>query len=280
MRTLVLLFQCNDQRGIVAGISDFIFRCGGNIITADQHSTDPENGHFFLRVEFYIDEARWPLERLRGDFSRIGEQFKADWRFYNKDERLRMGIFVSRTDHCLVDLLYLWRSGELKVDIPFVLSDHEEHKKTVELYGIPFHYIPASKDDRRERELLSAAKDSSDFLVFARFMLIVSGEFINGYGKDIINIHHSFLPSFKGANPYKQAYERGVKVIGATAHYVTEKLDEGPIISQMVEHVSHKDSVEALVRKGRNLEKRALSQAVSDHVDYRITKYKNRTIVF
>lgn len=279
MRTLILLFGCRDQKGIVAKISDFIFRHDGNIVTADQHSTDPEGGHFFIRVEFVLEQERYTKKDLISAFSDIGKEFGADWNFYDKSETLRMGIFVSEPDHCLVDLLYLWSAGELKVKIPFVLSNFEKHRKLVTGYNIPFYYVPADKENRREQELLSYAV-STDFLVLARYMLILSPDFLKKYNKDIINIHHGFLPFFKGAEPASRALKEGVKVIGATAHFVNSKLDEGPIIAQEVESVSHKDSLDDLIRKGKNLEKRALAGAIASYVDYRIIKYENKTIVF
>ena len=279
MRTLILLFGCRDQKGIVAKISDFIFRHDGNIVTADQHSTDPEGGHFFIRVEFVLEQERYTKKDLISAFSDIGKEFGADWNFYDKSETLRMGIFVSEPDHCLVDLLYLWSAGELKVKIPFVLSNFEKHRKLVTGYNIPFYYVPADKENRREQELLSYAV-SKDFLVLARYMLILSPDFLKKYNKDIINIHHGFLPFFKGAEPASRALKEGVKVIGATAHFVNSKLDEGPIIAQEVESVSHKDSLDDLIRKGKNLEKRALAGAIASYVDYRIIKYENKTIVF
>ena len=279
MRTFILLFGCLDQKGIVAKISDFIFRHGGNIVTADQYSTDPEGGHFFIRVEFILDEDQYTKKDITSAFSPIGSQFRADWNFYDKSETLRMGIFVSEPDHCLVDLLYLWSAGELKVKIPFVLSNFEKHRKIVTGYNIPFYYAPANKDNRREQELLSYA-GSTDFLVLARYMLILSCDFLKKYNKDIINIHHGFLPFFKGADPAARALKEGVKVIGATAHFVNNELDEGPIIAQEVENVSHKDSREDLIRKGKNLEKKALAVAISSYIDYRIIKYENKTIVF
>jgi formyltetrahydrofolate deformylase len=193
-----------------------------------------------------------------------------------------MGIFVSKQDHCLVDLLYLHRSGELRVEIPFVISNHDTVREIVESAGIAFYNFPVKPETKaeKEKEQLSLAKDKSDFLVLARYMQIFSAGFVDEYGKDIINIHHSFLPSFKGSNPYRQAYERGVKVIGATAHYVTAELDEGPIISQMVEPVSHRDSISMLKRKGRNLEKLALASAIQAHLEHRVIRYENKTIVF
>lgn len=276
MQTVILLFQCADQKGIVARISDFIFQQDGNIITADQYSTDPMNGHFFLRIEFYIDEAVHSLETLSRAFEPLAKEFQAKWQFYAKDKKLRMGILVSKPDHCLFDLLYLWKSGDLNVDIPCVVSNHPDHKILVEQYGVQYHYVP----DVSEKKILNLISDTTDFLVLARYMQVLSADFLAQYGKDMINIHHSFLPSFKGANPYKQAFEKGVKVIGATSHFVTEDLDSGAIISQMVEPVSHKDDVASLIRKGKNLEKRALSHAIHNYLDYRIMRFQDKTIVF
>ena len=276
----ILLFQSKDQKGIVAGITDFIFRKGGNIITAEQYSTDPANGHFFFRVEFCLGEGAVGADGLSRDFEMVAGRFAAQWRIFDGASRMRMGILVSRPGHCLFDLLYLWRSGDLRVDIPFVISNHEEHRLLVEQFGVPFHFIPSTSSDRREAELLARVKGSSDFLVLARYMLTLSRDFLDSYGRDIINIHHGFLPSFKGARPYHQAYEHGVKVIGATAHFVTESLDEGPIICQKVEAVSHKDDVESLMRKGRNIEKHALSSAVADYAGHRVMRFGGKTIVF
>jgi len=280
MRKFILLFQCLDQKGIVARISDFILKHGGNIITADQYSTDPEGGYFFMRVEFILSKAQYDRDALAEEFLTIGKEFLAQWKIIDKSESLRMGIFLSEDDHCLIDLLYLWIAGELNVKIPFVLSNSEKHRKLLSQHNIPFYYVPASKENRREKELLSYALDSTDFLVLARYMLVLSPEFLLKYNKDIINIHHGFLPAFKGADPYGRALKEGVKVIGATAHFVSDKLDEGPIISQEVEHVSHKDNRQALIRKGRNLEKKALANAILSYVDYRIIKHESKTIVF
>ncbi len=280
MRRFVLLFQCRDQLGIVAKISDFILKYGGNIVTADQHSTDPEGGYFFIRIEFILDKDQYSRKDLSTAFIPVGKEFNADWNFYDLAQDLRMGIFVSEPDHCLVDLLYLWNAGELKVKIPFVLSNYEKHRKVVAAYNIPFYYVPADKNNRREQELLSYALGATDFLVLARYMLVLSPDFLKKYNNDIINIHHGFLPFFKGADPAARALKEGVKVIGATAHFVKDELDEGPIIAQEVQNVSHKDSRQDLVRKGKNLEKKALASAVSSYIDYRIIKHENKTIVF
>jgi len=280
MRTFILLFQCRDQKGIVARISDFILKHGGNIITADQHSTDPQGGCFFMRVEFILDAEQYDKKSLSSAFLPVAREFGADWELFDKSETLRMGIFVSEPDHCLVDLLYLWSARELKVKIPFVLSNCEKHRKLVTQYNLLFHYVPANKDNRRESELLAYAFGSTDFLVLARYMLVLSPDFLQKYNKDIINIHHGFLPFFKGADPYGRALKEGVKVIGATAHFVTNQLDEGPIITQEVGQVSHKDNREDLIRKGRNLENKALAGAISSYIDHRIIKHENKTIVF
>jgi formyltetrahydrofolate deformylase len=279
-KTWVLLFQCPDQRGIVAKISDFIFQLDGNIITADQYATARQGGTFFIRIEFVISRDRWNKQSLSQAFLPVIRHFGAHWSLFDKEDPLRMGIFVSQPDHCLFELLYLWKSGELKVRIPFVVSNCEAHRELVSQFGIPFHFVPATRQERKEQELLAIAGEASDFLVLARYMLTLSGDFLARYGKDIINIHHSFLPSFKGARPYQQAYDNGVKVIGATAHFVVEHLDEGPIISQEVVRVTHRDDVESLKRKGKNLEKLALSHALLQYIDYRIIRYQNKTIVF
>jgi len=276
----ILLLQCRDKKGIVAGVSQFILEHDGNIITADQHTTDPEGGYFFMRVEFMADEKRYNRASLSENFAGVAQAFEAEWAIYNKNDTLRMGIMVSEPGHCLIDILYLWRSRELGVEIPFVASNYEGHRGLVEQFKLPFYFIPANKINRREEEFLALAKDNTDFLVLARYMLVLSGKFLKQYPGDIINIHHGFLPSFKGADPYRQALDKGVKVIGATAHFVTEQLDEGPIISQQVEHVSHKDSYDSLVRKGRNLEKLALADALRSYLDYRIIRHRDTTIVF
>lgn len=279
LRTFVLLFQCEDQKGIVAGISDFILNCAGNIITADQHSTNPQGGYFFMRVEFLLGPQPDKNALLCG-FSAVAAKFSAQWRLYDKSELLRMGLLVTRADHCLREILYLWEIGELLVDIPFVISNNEKHRKLVLQHDIPYFFIPADKTNRREQEILSYVKDKTDFLVLARYMLVFSNDFLREYTKDIINIHHGFLPSFKGADPYRKALEEGVKVIGSTAHFVNEQLDEGPIISQAVEGVSHKDNLKSLIKKGRDLEKKALTAAISSYIDYRIIRHENKTIVF
>jgi formyltetrahydrofolate deformylase len=279
MNNFILLLQCQDQKGIVAQVSDFIFRSGGNITSADQYTTCPQDGQFLMRVEFVIDAAGHDKAYLEKGFAQVSLKFRGQYKIFEKKNPLRMGILVSKPDHCLFDILYLWKSQELLATIAFVISNYEGHRELVEQYKIPFYFIPATKQDNKEFEILKLVADT-DFLVLARYMLLLSEEFLKKYAKDIINIHHGFLPSFKGAHPYKQALQKGVKVIGATAHFVTEKLDEGPIISQVVEPVSHKDDLDSLVRKGKNLEKRALAEALHNYLDYRVIRHNNKTIVF
>lgn len=282
METAILLMQCPDQKGIVAKISDFAYRYDANIIQSDQHTTDPTNGLFFMRLEFCFDQNIVSSKHLEEEFGILARTMNAQWRIHYVTKLLRMGILVSKQDHCLFDILYRWRSGELPVEIPLIVSNHENAKELADQFNIPFHYIPVDSDSKelQEEKILNVVSDKTDFLVLARYMRILSESFLSNYKKNIINIHHSFLPSFKGANPYRQAYERGVKVIGATAHYVTGDLDEGPIIEQIVERVSHRDNVEDLIRKGKNLEKIAFANAIQAHVEHRIIRYQNKTVVF
>jgi formyltetrahydrofolate deformylase len=282
METAVFLVQCLDQKGIIAKISDFVFRYDANIIQSDQYTTDSFNGLFFMRVEFCYDPQIVSGHHLEEEFGILARTLNAQWQIHYASTKLRMGILVSKQDHCLVDILYRWKNGELPVDIPFVISNHETVRKTVEHYNIPFYFFPIGTDSKNDQEskVIDLVKKSTDFVVLARYMQVLSENFLKVYDKNIINIHHSFLPSFKGANPYRQAYERGVKVIGATAHYVTGDLDEGPIIDQMVQRVSHRDNVETLIRKGRNLEQLALANALRAHVEHRVIRFRNKTIVF
>ena len=278
----VLLIHCPDQKGIISKVSEFVFRYDANIVKSDQYSTYTKKPKFLMRLEFCYDDEHVSESHLKAEFAILAKNLKAEYEMYDANAVMNMGILVSKFDHCLVDLIYRWKSKELPVNIPFVISNHEELADFVKGHGIPFYHIPVSKDSKAEseKEILSIVKDKSDFLILARYMQILTDNFLKAYNKDIINIHHSFLPSFKGSNPYKQAYNKGVKIIGATAHYVTADLDEGPIIEQVVEHVSHIDNVNDLKRKGKNLEKIALSNAIFSHIEHRIITYKNKTIVF
>ncbi|GMV91903.1 MAG: formyltetrahydrofolate deformylase [Candidatus Hydrogenedentota bacterium] len=282
MTRTVLLIQCPDKKGIVARVSDFIFRHECNILTSDQHTTDPEGGRYFMRIVFALEEDKVSRESFEQDWGRVAEELGAKWSIHYATETPRVGILVSKQDHCLFDLLYRHRSGEFNVQIPLVISNHEDCRDLVDRYGIPFHYVPVTPETKlkAEQQVLDLVHDTTDFLVLARYMRILSDGFLAAYKKDILNIHHSFLPSFKGADPYRQAYDRGVKIIGATAHFVTPALDEGPIIEQMVERVYYKDTVDDLKRKGRNLEKLALANAIHAYLDHRIIRDAQRTIVF
>lgn len=281
MHIATLLLNCPDRTGIIAKISNFLFINNCNIIQSDQYSTGHEGGHFFIRVKFAFNPVQLDKTLLQDRTVLIAQELNAQCQLFFEDEKKRMGILVSKYDHCLLDILYRYRTGEFTVNIPMVISNHDDLKDLVESYGIPFYHIPTRPDKTiHEQAILELVQPSTDFLVLARYMQIISPDFLNHYDKKIINIHHSFLPSFKGANPYKQAWERGVKVIGATAHYVTCDLDEGPIITQEVEKVTHKDSIETLTQKGRDIEKIVLSQAIRAQLDDRVIEFGNKTIVF
>jgi formyltetrahydrofolate deformylase len=283
----ILLISCPDQKGEVATIANFVYRHGGNILHADEHA-DEESGLFLMRVEFDpkdfdIDLSQKDLADFGKHFSPIAEKFQMTWRLAQSSQRPRMIILVSKYDHCLVDLLYRHKSGELACDIPLIISNHPDNQAIADFDNIPYAVVSVSKEnkDQAEAKLHALIKEHQpDFMVLARYMQILSNDFVNRYPQRIINIHHSFLPAFVGARPYHQAFERGVKLIGATSHYVTEVLDDGPIIEQDVVRVSHRDTVEDLIRKGRDLEKVVLSRAVRWHVENRILLYGNKTVVF
>ena len=278
----VLLISCPDRKGIVATISDFVFRHGGNILHADEHA-DGESNLFLMRVEFDPAEFDIDLADFSGQFTPIAEKFEMKWRLARSNYRPKMIILVSKNDHCLVDLLYRHKSGELACDIPLIISNHPDNQPIAGFYGIPYITIPVSKDSKRQAEERISSllqQHNPDFMVLARYMQILSNEFVNRYPQRIINIHHSFLPAFVGAKPYHQAFTRGVKLIGATSHYVTEVLDDGPIIEQDVVRISHRDSLDDLLQKGRDLEKVVLSRAVRWHIENRVLLYGNKTVVF
>ena len=280
--TVILLISCPDRKGIVARIANFIFSKGGNILQSDQYTTDPRDGVFFLRVEFDLSDTSLHRMELEQEFGRLALEFRMDWRIRYPQDTKRMAIMVSRQGHCLVDLLWRWKTGELQVEIPFVVSNHLDLKEMVEGFGIQFYSFPVTPETKHQQgdEILKLFKDKVDFVVLARYMQILTGAFLSKYPNGIINIHHSFLPAFVGGKPYEQALERGVKVIGATAHYVTEKLDQGPIIEQDVIRVTHRDRLTDIVRKGKDLEKTVLARAVHWHLEDRILVYRNRTVVF
>jgi formyltetrahydrofolate deformylase len=284
MRTsAVLLISCPDRKGLVATVSDFIYRHGGNILHTDEH-TDADSAWFLMRVEFDPSGLDLPLTDLPQLFVPIAQKFDMEWRLAKPGERKKMVIMVSKYDHCLVDLLYRHKIGELNCDIPLIISNHSDNQPLADFYQIPFVVIPVSKDNKREAEKKQIARireHQADFTVLARYMQVLSNEFVAAFPHRIINIHHSFLPAFVGAKPYHQAFQRGVKLIGATSHYVTEVLDDGPIIEQDVVRISHRDSVEDLIQKGRDLEKVVLSRGVRWHIDDRVLLYGNKkTVVF
>jgi len=278
----ILLITCPDRKGEVATIADFIYRHNGNILHADEHG-DEESGLFLMRVEFDPKDFDIDLGSFANHFSPIADTFGMTWRLAQSSHRQRLIIFVSKYDHCLVDLLYRHKSGELSCEIPLIISNHPDNREIADFYGIPYAVVSAVKDNKTDAEARIHAliqQHQPDFMVLARYMQILSNEFVNRYPQRVINIHHSFLPAFVGARPYHQAFERGVKIIGATSHYVTEVLDDGPIIEQDVVRVSHRDTVEDLIRKGRDLEKVVLSRAVRAHVENRVLVYGNKTVIF
>ncbi len=281
-QTITLLISCPDQPGIVAAVSNFIFEHHGNILESDQHSTNQEDCAFFMRINF--DEAGFTLQppELARAFRPIAERFRMKWSLSYSRQRKRAGIFVSKLDHCLIDLLWRWKSGELAMDIPFIISNHQQLEPLARMYDVPYYHFPVTKDTRKvdQQRILDFIEHKVDFLILARYMQILEPFFVESYPHQIINIHHSFLPAFVGANPYQRAFERGVKLIGATAHYVTDSLDEGPIIAQDVIHCNHRDSAEDLVRKGSDVERRVLAEAVRMYTEDRVLVYKNKTIVF
>jgi formyltetrahydrofolate deformylase len=277
-----LLLTCADRPGIVAAVSSFLEKEGANIFQSDQYSTDPEGGTFFMRIEFHlegIDENRDEFER---GFADVAGNLGMEWRISYTARRKRIAIMVSRYDHCLLDLLWRWRRGELDCDIPLVVSNHPDLQADVEGFGVQYVHVPVEKDKKAEAEArhLGLFSQRFDLIVLARYMQILSGNFLDSVKTPVINIHHSFLPAFAGADPYARARERGVKLIGATAHYVSEELDAGPIIEQDVSRVSHRDSVETLVGIGRDIERTVLARAVKAHLEDRVLVYENRTVVF
>jgi formyltetrahydrofolate deformylase len=280
--TARLLITCPDRPGIVAAVSNFLFNHGANITALDQHSTDPEGGLFFMRLEFqtpHLDVSREILEKAFAE--RVASRFEMNWRIAYAADLKKVAILVSKYDHALLELLWRHSNRELPCTITQVISNHPDLRPEVERFGIPYHHVPVEKDRKEEAEaqILHLLGDT-DLVVLARYMQILTPQFVARYPHRIINIHHSFLPAFVGANPYKQAYMRGVKIIGATAHYVTEELDQGPIIEQDVARVSHRHDVADLVRLGRDLERNVLARAVQWHLEDRIIVYGNKTVVF
>jgi len=279
----ILLVQCPDRPGIIAAISSFLFRHGANITDFDQHTSDDGEGTYFTRLEFQTERIDLPLEDLKKAFEfDVARPFAMDWRLTIPSQRKRIAVLVSKHDHALLELLWTWKRGDLRADVTTVVSNHPDLREAVAAFGVPFAHVPNTKDTRAaaEARMVELLDGKADLVVLARYMQIVSPELIARWPNRIINIHHSFLPAFAGADPYRQAYERGVKIVGATAHYVTAELDAGPIIEQDVGRVSHRDSVEDLKHLGRDLERRVLARAVRWHCEDRVIVHGNKTVVF
>ena len=283
MTTAKLLLHCHDKPGILAEVTDFITVNKGNIIYLDQYVDHVEN-IFFMRIEWELKDFLVPQEKIEDYFRTLyGQKYEMDFRLYFSDVKPRMAIFVSKLSHCLFDMLARYTAGEWNVEIPLIISNHPDLQHVAERFGIPFYLFPITKEtkeeqERKEMELL--AKHKITFIVLARYMQVISEQMINAYPNKIINIHHSFLPAFVGAKPYHAAFQRGVKIIGATSHYVTTELDAGPIIEQDVVRITHKDAIEDLVNKGKDLEKIVLSRAVQKHIERKVLAYKNKTVIF
>lgn len=282
MSSAILLIDCPDRKGIVATVADFLYRHGANILHADQHQ-DHDLGVFFTRVEWALDEFDLDRAGVEREFAPIAARFEMRWRLEYTAAPLRMAILVSRYDHCLADLLHRWHIRELPAEIPLILSNHEDARALSEFHGIPFEVVPveaAHKAEAEARQLALLEQHRVDLIVLARYMQVLSPEFVARYPQRIINVHHSFLPAFTGAKPYHAALRRGVKLIGATSHYVTEVLDDGPIIEQAVERVSHRDRLEDFIEKGRDLERVVLARAVRWHLEHRVLCYAGKTVIF
>ena len=279
----ILLVSCPDRKGIVASIADFVFRHNGNILFNDEHGDD-ESNLFLTRVEFDIANFDFDLSEFSQRFAPIAREFQMDWRLARSTDRLRMAIFASKHDHCLQDLLYRHQSGELRCEIPLIISNHPDNQRIADFYRVPYFVLPVTKENKHEveqKQIDLLREYQINLVVLARYMQVLSNDFLASLGSEnVINIHHSFLPAFSGSKPYHQAFQRGVKLIGATAHYVTQVLDDGPIIEQDVVRIHHRDTVDDLIQKGRDIEKVVLSRAVRWHAENRVLLYGNKTVVF
>ena len=283
MKTAKLLLYCPDKPGILAEVTDFITVNKGNIIYLDQHVDHVEN-IFFMRIEWELQDFLIPQEKIEDYFATLyAQKYAMSFRLYFSDTKPRMAIFVSKMSHCLFDMLARYTAGEWNVDIPLIVCNHPDLQHVAERFGIPFYLFPITKENKAEQERLEMdllAKYNITFIVLARYMQVISEQMIDAYPNRIINIHHSFLPAFVGAKPYHEAFERGVKIIGATSHYVTTELDAGPIIEQDIVRITHKDTVQDLINKGKDLEKIVLSRAVQKHIERKVLVYKNKTVIF
>jgi formyltetrahydrofolate deformylase len=277
-----MLISCPDRPGIVAAVSHFLYEHGANIVSSDQYTMDPEGGMFFIRFEFDLNDLDKELPVLVEDFARVADRFQMKWHTFRASRKKRLAIFVSKEDHCLMELLWQWRAGELDAEIAMVISNHPDMRELVESFNIPYHHVPVNAETKAdaERKQMELVAGNADIIVLARYMQIISPKFIEHFPNRIINIHHSFLPAFVGGKPYAQAYNRGVKIIGATGHYVTEELDGGPIIEQDVQRVTHRDNVDDLKRIGRTIERVVLARAVKWHIEDRVIVHGNKTVVF
>ena len=283
MNKITILIHCKDRPNIIASVTNFIAENGGNIIYIDQH-VDREQDIFFMRLESEFISDNFSTSNFKSVFeSDLANKFEMKWRIYSSEKKPKMALFISKYDHCLYDLLGRYNSGELNLEIPFIISNHNDLKPIADNFKIPFYYIPVTKDskqDAEDQQLQLLKEHNIDFIVLARYMQIISGKLINKYPNKIINIHHSFLPAFVGAKPYHSAYKSGVKIIGATSHYVTEELDAGPIIEQDVTRVTHAHAISDLIAKGRDLEKIVLANAVKLHADRKVMVFNNKTVIF
>ena len=277
-----LLICCPDRKGLVATIANFLLSYNANILHADQHQ-DADAGLFLMRVEWALDGFTLPIADFAAAFEPIARENRMEWKMALSENKPKIAIFVSKYEHCLIDLLHRWRIGELHCEIPLIISNQEDCRRIAEFNGIPYHVVPVTRQNKVELEQQQFAlleQHGVDLIILARYMQVLSEEFVQRYPNRVINIHHSFLPAFDGAKPYHRAHARGVKLIGATSHYVTEQLDEGPIIEQEVTRISHRDDVDDLIQKGRDLERMVLSRAVRWHLDNRILSYNNKTVIF
>ncbi len=282
MKRAVLLVSCPDRKGIVKEIASFIANNNGNIVHFDQH-IDPNKEMFFARVEWDLKGFKLSEESIKEEFSSVAEKFSMNFSIHFTDYLQKVAIFVSKQGHCLYDLLQRFKSGELNGRVELVISNHEDLRSVAEFFGVPYHHIPkhsSNKEFAEKKELELLKEKRIDLIVLARYMQILSKDFVSKYENKIINIHHSFLPAFPGAAPYRRAYERGVKILGATSHYVTETLDEGPIIEQDIIRVSHRDTLEDFIQKGKDIERIVLARAVRWHLEYKVLVCENKTVVF
>lgn len=283
MQKITILIHCVDQKAIIASVTSYIASIEGNIIYLDQH-VDADENVFFMRLECELSAKKWDLETIKNDFKiNLAIPFNMSWEIYPQEQKPKMALFISKYDHCLYDILGRYSAGELPLEIPLIISNHEDLKPVAERFNIPFHHVPFTKEiktegEQQQIELLK--RYDIDFIVLARYMQIITPNLVSLYKNNIINIHHSFLPAFPGAKPYHSAFKRGVKIIGATSHYVTEGLDEGPIIEQGISRVSHSHSIDDFIMKGRDLERMVLARAIKLHAERKTMVYNNKTVVF